>query len=90
MKAFKFPAGDDVHFFCSVDISPDYNFFELCSKSPRKVRHVESTKTNFLKALNNNLTKITSEKIIIKIKKPINFSFNFDEKINTTSNIYFI
>uniref|UniRef100_A0A915CZV3 ZP domain-containing protein n=1 Tax=Ditylenchus dipsaci TaxID=166011 RepID=A0A915CZV3_9BILA len=30
MKAFKFPVNNDVFFFCSVDISPEYNFPELC------------------------------------------------------------
>uniref|UniRef100_A0AC34G3S5 ZP domain-containing protein n=1 Tax=Panagrolaimus sp. ES5 TaxID=591445 RepID=A0AC34G3S5_9BILA len=33
LTAFKFPGPDDVYFSCLVDISPNYNFPELCQKN---------------------------------------------------------
>lgn len=40
MRTFKFPTKNDVYFFCSVDISPDFHFSELCpeKKNNRKFR----------------------------------------------------
>ncbi|KAK0416884.1 hypothetical protein QR680_012735 [Steinernema hermaphroditum] len=36
MRAFKFPGPNDVYFSCSVDLSPDYNFPELCPQDRDK------------------------------------------------------
>lgn len=38
MRTFKFPTKNDVYFFCSVDISPDFHFPELCLKATKKAR----------------------------------------------------
>ena len=38
LAAFKFPGPDDVYFSCLVDVSPNYNFPELCSKNPKKFK----------------------------------------------------
>ncbi|KAE9554314.1 hypothetical protein FO519_002485 [Halicephalobus sp. NKZ332] len=38
LAAFKFPGPDDVYFSCLVDVSPNYNFPELCNKKPKKYK----------------------------------------------------
>lgn len=38
LAAFKFPGPDDVYFSCLVDVSPNYNFPELCNKNPKKFK----------------------------------------------------
>ena len=38
ITAFKFPGPDDVYFSCLVDISPSYNFPELCNKGASNKR----------------------------------------------------
>ncbi|KAI6215046.1 Zona pellucida domain-containing protein [Aphelenchoides besseyi] len=56
LKAFKFPGPSEVFFYCSIDISPDYNFPELCTKIP--VRTARSTPKDqyFELSLSKNVT----------------------------------
>lgn len=57
MRAFKFPGESDVYFFCSVDLSADYNFPELC---PRKAR--------FIRMLRQHPDGITELKLYDNVK----------------------
>lgn len=81
MRAFKFPTGDDVHFFCSVDISPDYNFPELCpiATLPRKVRRVISTEIGIDKMSknHNDFLNFNNEKLMPTIHELTVFNTTF-------------
>lgn len=43
LKAFKFPGPTEVFFYCSVDLSPEYDFPLLCNKTHnRKLRSIHA------------------------------------------------
>lgn len=61
MRTFKFPTKNDVYFFCSVDISPDFHFPELCpEKNNRKFRR------ELEKRLNNDLQSFKEMQVFSK------------------------
>ncbi|KAI6188103.1 ZP domain-containing protein [Aphelenchoides besseyi] len=56
LKAFKFPGPSEVFFYCSIDISPDYNFPELCTKMPVRTARSASKDQYFELSLSKNVT----------------------------------
>jgi hypothetical protein len=75
LKAFKFPGPTEVFFYCSVDISPEYNFSDLCNKTQnRRLRSTENLPEQWVELnLSKNLT----------IELPRSYDF---QRVNGTSN----
>lgn len=64
MRAFKFPGESDVYFFCSVDISADYNFPELCPRRARFSRMLREHPDGVTEVkLYDNVKVLLSEKL---------------------------
>lgn len=73
ISAFKFPGPDDVYFSCLVDISPNYNFPELCNKHVNKKQKRELI-----------TAKIDSYSLFKDIKVNLNKNDDNDEMVRNT------
>jgi hypothetical protein len=57
LKAFKFPGPSEVFFYCSVDISPGFDFPKTCNETSRKLRSIRPANDQWVELyLSKNVT----------------------------------